>query len=90
MLFIIGDNSESREARLPRLETIRKAAVKLSDELTKDYIWQREPFKLGAKIENGESPRPTTCGDGNVNYPMQDWFTYAVPPTMETTSRMNG
>ncbi|KAK5653540.1 hypothetical protein OQA88_8799 [Cercophora sp. LCS_1] len=49
MLFIIGDKS------LGRLEAVRKAAVETANELTKGYIWQREPFKLETKIEKGLS-----------------------------------
>lgn len=48
MLFIIGDKS------LGKLEAVRKAAVDKANELTKEYIWQREPFRLETKIEKGE------------------------------------
>ncbi|KAK3689991.1 SGT1 protein-domain-containing protein [Podospora appendiculata] len=47
MLFLIGDQG------LPRLEAVRKAAAKQLDEFTKDYIWQRDSFKLETKVEDG-------------------------------------
>ncbi|KAL2127886.1 hypothetical protein VTI74DRAFT_10015 [Chaetomium olivicolor] len=49
MLFIIGEKTDG----LPSLETVRKAAEKKLDELAKDYIWQREPFRLETKIQKG-------------------------------------
>ncbi|KAK4228163.1 protein ecdysoneless [Podospora fimiseda] len=50
MLFIIGDKTDTS---LPSLEAVRKAADKKLDELAKDYIWQREPFRLETKIQKG-------------------------------------
>ncbi|KAH6844876.1 SGT1 protein-domain-containing protein [Chaetomium sp. MPI-CAGE-AT-0009] len=50
MLFVIGDKADSS---LPSLEAVRKAADRKLDELAKDYIWQREPFKLEAKTQKG-------------------------------------
>lgn len=50
MLFVIGDKADSN---LPSLEAVRKAADRKLDELAKDYIWQREPFKLEAKTQKG-------------------------------------
>ncbi|KAK3301494.1 SGT1 protein-domain-containing protein [Chaetomium fimeti] len=50
MLFVIGDKTDSS---LPSLEVVRKAADRKLDELAKDYIWQREPFKLEAKTQKG-------------------------------------
>ncbi|KAK3346252.1 SGT1 protein-domain-containing protein [Lasiosphaeria hispida] len=47
MLFPVGDKS------LTSLEAIRRAAVKGADELTKDYIWQRQAFKLEMEIKDG-------------------------------------
>ncbi|KAJ4291527.1 hypothetical protein N0V88_006124 [Collariella sp. IMI 366227] len=49
MLFVIGEKTDS----LPSLEAIRKAAEKKLDEIAKDYIWQRDPFKLETKIQKG-------------------------------------
>ncbi|GAB1317272.1 hypothetical protein MFIFM68171_07482 [Madurella fahalii] len=50
MLFIIGEKTDNR---LPSLEAVRKAADQKLDALAKDYIWQREPFKLETKILKG-------------------------------------
>ncbi|KAK4156430.1 protein ecdysoneless [Chaetomidium leptoderma] len=50
MLFVIGDKTDSG---LPSLEAVRKAADQKLDELAKDYIWQREPFKLETKVQKG-------------------------------------
>lgn len=50
MLFVIGDKADNN---LPSLEAVRKAADRKLDELAKDYIWQREPFKLEAKTQKG-------------------------------------
>ncbi|KAJ9138553.1 SGT1-domain-containing protein [Coniochaeta hoffmannii] len=52
MLFIIDTNLDNRKL-LSSLEEIRKAALRLADDLTKDYIWQRESFNLELKRENG-------------------------------------
>lgn len=50
MLFIIRDKTESP---LPSLETIKKAADQKLEQLARDYIWQREPFRLETKIQKG-------------------------------------
>ncbi|KAK4124196.1 SGT1-domain-containing protein [Parathielavia appendiculata] len=50
MLFVIGDKTSNT---LPSLESVRKAADQKLDELAKDYIWQREPFKLETKVQKG-------------------------------------
>ncbi len=52
MLFVIGDKTDG----LPSLETVRKAADQKLDELARDYIWQREPFKLETKVQKGALP----------------------------------
>ncbi|KAK0611147.1 SGT1 protein-domain-containing protein [Immersiella caudata] len=49
MLFLVGDKN------LTKLEAVRKEAIEKADALTKDYIWQREPFKLETKIQGGLS-----------------------------------
>ncbi|KAJ4421497.1 hypothetical protein N0V85_000144 [Neurospora sp. IMI 360204] len=53
MLFVINDQPEAQRTTLSSLETIRKVALQRLDELTKDYIWQREPLKLETRIDNG-------------------------------------
>lgn len=53
MLFIVSDQAVAQRTTLSSLETVRKVALQRLDELTKDYIWQREALKLETKIENG-------------------------------------
>ncbi|KAL2115014.1 hypothetical protein VTJ04DRAFT_10677 [Mycothermus thermophilus] len=50
MLFVLGDKSD---ASLPSLEAVRKAADAKLNEIAKDYIWQRDPFKLETKVQKG-------------------------------------
>lgn len=52
MLFVIDDGSQPKEA-LSSLEAVRKAAVQLSNQLTKEYIWQRDGFGLETKTDSG-------------------------------------
>ncbi|KAJ9134758.1 SGT1-domain-containing protein [Pleurostoma richardsiae] len=52
MLFIIDGQLDSRKL-LSSLECVRKAAMHLADQLTKDYIWQRDCFSLETKSEKG-------------------------------------
>ena len=51
MLFILGNKTDNNNT--PSLESVRKAAEKKLDELAKDYIWQREPFRLETRIQKG-------------------------------------
>lgn len=52
MLFVIETNVEPRTS-LSGLQAVRKAAVQLCNQLTKDYIWQREAFTLDVESANG-------------------------------------
>jgi hypothetical protein len=52
MLFIINTQLDNKTL-LSSLEEVRKAALRLTDDLTKDYIWQRDSFNLELKRENG-------------------------------------
>lgn len=52
MLFAIDTIQDNRKL-LSTLEEIRKAALRLADDLTRDYIWQRESFNLELRRENG-------------------------------------
>lgn len=54
MLFIIDADAQPKKV-LSGLEAVRKAAVQLSNQLTKDYIWQRDCFSLETKTEMGTS-----------------------------------
>jgi len=51
-LFIVDSNLKSQKELLVRLEAVRKEAVKLIDSLLKDYIWQRDGFKV--EVESGK------------------------------------
>ncbi|KAL2203639.1 SGT1-domain-containing protein [Sarocladium strictum] len=51
-LFLVGAQLETRK-KLSQLESVRQSALKLSQDLTKDYIWQREDFNLELKTEGG-------------------------------------
>lgn len=54
-IFIIDSNLKSQKELLTRLEVVRKESLKLTDGLLKDYIWQRESFKLETKSGKGMS-----------------------------------
>ncbi|KAB5518748.1 SGT1 protein-domain-containing protein [Coniochaeta sp. 2T2.1] len=56
MLFILDNPLSSTLANkpLPTLEEVRKAATRLAENLTKDYIWQRDPFALEVKREKND------------------------------------
>ncbi|KAI0836124.1 SGT1-domain-containing protein [Hypoxylon sp. FL0890] len=45
LLFVLDNEHEGRSP-LSELESIRKAAIKLCDNIAKDYIWQRDSFQL--------------------------------------------
>lgn len=51
-LFLVDSQLETRK-KLAQLESVRQSALKLSQDLTKDYIWQREEFNLELKTEGG-------------------------------------
>ncbi|QSZ32002.1 hypothetical protein DSL72_001571 [Monilinia vaccinii-corymbosi] len=52
-LYIIDSTLESQKDLLSRLEDVRKESVNLSKDLTKDYIWHRDGFKVDMKTEKG-------------------------------------
>ena len=52
-LFIIDSKLKQRKEVLARLEGVRKEALKLTDRLLKNYIWQREHFKLEIESKKG-------------------------------------
>ena len=54
-LFIIDSKLKSQKELLSRLEAVRKESLKLTDSLLKEYIWQRDGFKLEVKNEKGKS-----------------------------------
>lgn len=52
LIFVIDKKLDARRT-FSTLEAIRKEALKLCNELTKDYIWQRDEFNLELKNEGG-------------------------------------
>ncbi len=53
MLFVIDDTIKPHEL-VPSLEAVRDAAIQLCDNLTADYIWQRQSFNLDIRTEGGK------------------------------------
>lgn len=51
-IFIIGQQQDTRN-QIQELENIRKNVIKSCQDLTKDYIWQKDDFSLELKIEQG-------------------------------------
>jgi len=64
-LFIIDARLKSQKELLSRLETVRKAAVDLADSLLKEYIWQRDGFKLEVESGKGMSVRTLHVQSGS-------------------------
>lgn len=52
MLFVIEPDLQAKKIH-SGLEAVRKAAVQLANQLTKDYIWQRDGFSLETKTDQG-------------------------------------
>ncbi|KAF7928875.1 uncharacterized protein EAE97_009717 [Botrytis byssoidea] len=52
-LYIIDSKLKSQKDLLSKLEDVRKESLKLLKDLTKDYIWQRDGFKVEMKNEKG-------------------------------------
>ena len=51
-LFVINAELGPTETQ-SRLNAVQTAATELTQQLTQDYVWQREPFNLHAASENG-------------------------------------
>ena len=56
MLFVIEAGLQPKTVP-SSLEAVRKAAVQLANQLTKDYIWQRDGFNLETKTDQGRANR---------------------------------
>lgn len=56
-LLIIDSTLKSQKELLARLEAVRKASLKLTDSLLKDYIWQREGFRLEVESSKGRQTK---------------------------------
>jgi hypothetical protein len=52
-LFVIDSKLKSQKELLLRLEAVRKEALKLVESLLKEYIWQRDGFKVEVESGNG-------------------------------------
>ncbi|KAH6890973.1 SGT1 protein-domain-containing protein [Thelonectria olida] len=52
ILFTLDPILDARN-QLAQIETIRKAALKLAGDVTKDYIWQKDEFNLELRNEQG-------------------------------------
>jgi len=57
-IFIIDSKLNSQKELLARLEAVRKEALKLTDSLLKEYIWQRDGFQVAVESEKGTSYLP--------------------------------
>lgn len=54
MLFVLEPDLQHGNTA-SSLEAVRKAAVQLANQLTKDYIWQRDSFNLETKRDQGRA-----------------------------------
>lgn len=54
MLFVVELDLQAKKIH-SNLEAVRKAAVQLANQLTKDYIWQRDGFSLETKTNQGKT-----------------------------------
>jgi hypothetical protein len=52
-LFIIDAKLKNNRERLAKLEAVRKEALKLTGNLLKEYIWQRDHFHLEHESKDG-------------------------------------
>jgi hypothetical protein len=52
-LFVIDSKLKSQKEILARLEAVRKESVKVTESLLKEYIWQRDTFKLEVESRKG-------------------------------------
>ena len=59
-LFIIDSKLKSQKEVVSRLESVRKESLKLADSLLKEYIWQRDGFRVEIMSENGMNSSPST------------------------------
>ena len=61
MIFIL-DDAVGGIKYLSRLESISKEATRLMDSVAKNYIWQRDEFRLSVVNEQGERNIAVTTG----------------------------
>jgi hypothetical protein len=65
-LYIIDSRLKSPKELLGQLEVVKKEATKLTDTLLREYIWQRESFRLG--LESGKGMVAMSPEDFNGKY----------------------
>lgn len=65
-LYIIDSKLKSQKDLLGRLEDVRKESLALLKDLAKDYIWQRDDFKVDIKTEKGTTSTITLL-EASVN-----------------------
>lgn len=53
-LYVIDSKLKTQKELLAQLEIVRKEALKMTEPLLKQYIWQRESFKLELESGKGE------------------------------------
>jgi hypothetical protein len=54
-LYVIDSKLSLPKELLGQLEIVKKEALKLTDNLLKEYIWQRESFRLDVESGKGTS-----------------------------------
>jgi hypothetical protein len=86
-LFVIDAKIKSNKEHLARLEAIRKEALRLTGDLLKDYIWQRDAFKLDIESKDG---MPVAWNNDNLVTKWQVTCTSMVLQATETQWRMSG
>lgn len=94
MLFVIDSKLEPKGASVG-LEAVRRAALELTDQLTRDYMWQRDTFGLETKSDKGiMDNRPLyllpTAGYLLTVMPPKDCRISTESRTMEIPLRMSG
>jgi hypothetical protein len=66
-LFIIDSKLKSQKELLAQLEVVRKESLKLTDSLLKEYIWQRDGFKLELESGKGACSKAYCGGEADEN-----------------------
>ena len=51
-LYIINSKLKTQKELLAQLEAVRRESLRLTDSLLREYIWQRDSFKL--ELESGK------------------------------------
>lgn len=83
MLFVIEADTAPKKV-LSNLEAVRKVALQLCNQLTRDYIWQRDGFNLEMKNEKGTLRVYFSTSSLSILTMSQACSIFMVLPTMET------